>query len=585
MSNFDYARTGGFDRKTEKSKPVPQSRPLRGREKEMAPNEGGGYGFVLDDFARLNRFLILGTEGGSYHVSEKELTKQNLNSVEAALIRDPIRVIDMAVDVLRNGRAFKTDPALFVLARAISYKADLVLTKINVSEHNKAVQIRKYALDQAISVVRQSTQLFHLMKFVQEMRGWGSGLRKAFARWYTEMPEEKLATQVVKYKSRDGVSHRDMLRLAHPKWPSPDRATPEQRTRALILQYVAHPDESILSSPSYRKVLLDAPSGALGQIAAAEELLSLKDTSRESLNRAVHLIGDHRLTHEMVAPELKNSPEIWEALAQHMPMTATLRNLGKMTQVGLISPLSKTEKLIVDRLTSASDIVHSRTHPMQFLIALKQYGMGRGLKGSLVWNPSQNVNAALDQAFQLSFGNVEATGKRLAVAVDVSGSMTMPGYGTVLGLDGWISAELAGAMAFIHMKTEPNSMFLCFDTTARVTDRVHRMSSVQECIQFFRQRGGGTDTSSPLAYLQQNRIDVDAIVTYTDNVTWAGNHHVVGRYKELVQKLAHPVRLINCATSAHSTTDVDPTNSDMFEMAGFDASGPRIVSEFIRGGF
>ena len=39
--------------------PVPQSEPLEG----MVANSAGGYAYPVDDFARLRRFLVLGSEG------------------------------------------------------------------------------------------------------------------------------------------------------------------------------------------------------------------------------------------------------------------------------------------------------------------------------------------------------------------------------------------------------------------------------------------------------------------------------------------------------------------------------------------
>ena len=39
------------------------------------------------------------------------------------------------------------------------------------------------------------------------------------------------------------------------------------------------------------------------------------------------------------------------------------------------------------------------------------------------WNPVREVVDALDAAFYTAFGNVEPTGKRLLLALDVSGSM------------------------------------------------------------------------------------------------------------------------------------------------------------------
>lgn len=44
-------------------------------------NNAGGFVFKVDDLARIRRFLILGTSGGTYYVEEKELTIQNLEAL------------------------------------------------------------------------------------------------------------------------------------------------------------------------------------------------------------------------------------------------------------------------------------------------------------------------------------------------------------------------------------------------------------------------------------------------------------------------------------------------------------------------
>lgn len=40
---------------------TPQSQPIPGQ--PMVPNSAGGYTFAVDDWTRLERFLILGNEG------------------------------------------------------------------------------------------------------------------------------------------------------------------------------------------------------------------------------------------------------------------------------------------------------------------------------------------------------------------------------------------------------------------------------------------------------------------------------------------------------------------------------------------
>jgi 60 kDa SS-A/Ro ribonucleoprotein len=58
--------------------PTRQDRPIPGRQADMAANNAGGYSFQLDRWARLDRFLVLGTDGGTFYVGERDLTVDNL---------------------------------------------------------------------------------------------------------------------------------------------------------------------------------------------------------------------------------------------------------------------------------------------------------------------------------------------------------------------------------------------------------------------------------------------------------------------------------------------------------------------------
>src|SRR5262245_63477671 len=84
----------------------------------QVPNSAGGFAWGVDDWTRLRRFLVLGSEGGSYYAREWELTRTNAQAVERCLQQDGLRAVAEAVRVSVEGRAPKNDPALFVLAMA-----------------------------------------------------------------------------------------------------------------------------------------------------------------------------------------------------------------------------------------------------------------------------------------------------------------------------------------------------------------------------------------------------------------------------------------------------------------------------------
>ena len=69
------------------TKATPPSQPIPGS--AQVPNSAGGYVWSVDDWTRLDRFLILGTEGGTYYISERKLSLDNCDAL-VALSRPPM---------------------------------------------------------------------------------------------------------------------------------------------------------------------------------------------------------------------------------------------------------------------------------------------------------------------------------------------------------------------------------------------------------------------------------------------------------------------------------------------------------------
>src|SRR5437667_5340230 len=193
---INYAKI--FNRRT-----TPQSQPIPGS--NQVRNSGGGYSWQADDWTSLDRFLILGAESGTYYITERDLVKQNHDALVRCIKADGIRAVNRIVEISDSGRAPKNDPAIFALAL--------------VAAHGNT-EAKTLALQNLGKVCRIGTHLFHFAEYVNALRGWGRGLRNAVGRWYVGREVDDLALQAVKYQQRDGWSHGDLLRLAHPKAPS-----------------------------------------------------------------------------------------------------------------------------------------------------------------------------------------------------------------------------------------------------------------------------------------------------------------------------------------------------------------------------
>src|SRR5215470_10643737 len=93
---------------------TPQSESIPG----TVPNSAGGHAFPVDDWVRLDRFLVLGSEGGSYYAGERALTRENAQAVIRCIQADGPRAVARIAAISASGRAPKNDPAIFALTLA-----------------------------------------------------------------------------------------------------------------------------------------------------------------------------------------------------------------------------------------------------------------------------------------------------------------------------------------------------------------------------------------------------------------------------------------------------------------------------------
>ena len=542
---------------------VPQSAPIHGS--DQVPNSAGGYAWAVDEWTRLRRFLILGSEGGSYYASEQKLTRQNANAVVDCIRADGARAVAEIVAVSRDGRAPKNDPAIFALAMAAGLGDE---------------PTRRAALDALPQVCRTGTHLFQFVTFVEGFRGWGRSLRRAVARWYAERAVDRVAYQAVKYRNREGVTHRDVLRLAHPA------------------QRVSTGNPTVDVSPEHARLFEWIVRGGEtdGLPAIVEGYTRAQVASRPKASAS--LIREYRLPREAVRTEHLTSPVVWEALLDDMPMTALIRNLATMTRVGLIAQGSTATSTVVAQLGDVDRIRRARIHPIAVLAALRTYAAGQGVRGRGSWNPIRQVVDALDAAFYTAFGNVEPTGKRMLLALDVSGSMAS---GWVAGVPNLSPRDAAAALALVAASVEPTSEIVGFFagrggwrsggrrqwyggadgiTPLSISPRQRMDDAVRMVTDL---PFGGTDCALPMRYAQKQGLLIDTFVVLTDSETWAGDIHPSTALREYRNATGIDARVVVVGMVSNGFSIADPTDPGMLDVVGFDTATPQLISDFARG--
>src|SRR5437762_1669685 len=492
---------------------TPQSLPIPGS--NQVPNSAGGYSWQVDDWTRFDRFLILSAESGTYYITERDLVKQNHDALVRCIKADGIRAMNRIVEISDSGRAPKNDPAIFALA--------LVAALGNT-------EAKALAFQNLGKVCRIGTHLFHFAEYVNALRGWGRGLRNAVGRWYVSREADELAHQAVKYQQRDGWSHGDLLRLAHPKAPS--------REHEAVFRWMLNGTESLGEREVKRKVRGEDRVVKYDAVGELPKFIEAFEQAKRASSKGeiTKLINEHDLPREAIPTQWLNEVSVWDALLVRMPMTAMIRNLGKMTSLGLLAPFSDAKRLIIQKLRDETALKRARIHPLAVLVAQKFYAQGHGDKGALKWSPVRAVIDALDEAFYATFQNVEPCGKPVLLALDVSGSMA----GSMIAGSCISAREGSAAMALITAVTEPECEIIAFSAPARggyggmhgggepgitrvnLSPRM-RLAEVIKRIEAIPM--GGTDCALPMLWAARNKLNVSGFVTYTDSETWAGNIH------------------------------------------------------------
>lgn len=522
--------------------------------KGLTTTHQGGEAYEIDAWRQLRRFLILGTEGGTFYVNERDLTAKNIEAVERCLNLNPIRTINEIVDVSLEGSAAKQNPAILALAMAASYT--------NTVDPLAGAMVRQYALAQLPKVARYGTTKFMFAEYANALRGWGSALRRGVAALYTGDPLA-LAKDVTKYPSRviseggQAWSHRDLLRLSHP--------TPPTEEHDAIFKYVTK-GEIVVS---------DAPS--VVYLSAVESIKHL-----DNVNVVISLIHEFNLPREVIPTHLLNEPKVWSALltaGNGMPLTAMLRNLGNLGKHGILNPFSDEAQFVVARLGDENAMRRARIHPLDILKAKIVYGSGRSVRGDGEWTPNPTIIDALEKAFYASFGFIEPSNKNVLLALDVSGSMTAGNVGGVVGLKPRIASAV---MAMVTARTEPNYHLFAFSQGFVPIDITASDSLDTVLEKIANMPFQGTDCSLPMRYAQQHRLPVDAFVVYTDSETGGLNpSRALREYRG--RSGQHDAKLIVVGMVANNFSIADPTDPNMLDVVGFDTAAPAVISNFIAG--
>lgn len=508
--------------------------------------------YIVSELEQLRRFIVLGTTGGTYYHSEPDLTLYNAKAIIKLIGSSGPLVVNEIVDFSVNNRAPKKDPALFALALCVVFGSDAT---------------RKLAYKAVEKVCEIPTHLFSFIDYCEKLgeeankgTGWGRARKRTIASWYNSKSTKDLIYHTTKYKQRGGWSNRDILRLAHVK--------PVDRDHDLIYKYITSGE-------------LQFDAEEVSDTEAFDRLVACDEVMRaESVEQVCELITKFNLVREHIPTEWLKEPQVWEALLPKMPLNALVRNLGRLSNLGLLEKNSACTMSALDKLADTIAIKKAKVHPFNVLVAHTMYSKGgEGGLGKLRWKPNSQITSALDDLYYSSFDYVEPANKRFMLAIDVSGSMT---WTKIAGTDVMMCSEGAAAMGMTIARTEPESHIVAFSGNLSKLP-IDRKSSLKEAFQAVRsQVFGGTDCSLPMTYALKNKLDIDCFVVITDNENNYSKSPSES-LREYRSQMGIDARLIVVSMAGSYRTIADPNDKGMLDISGFDSAGPRILRDFAAG--
>lgn len=521
---------------------------------DQVENSAGGFVFATSPLENLRRFLILGTDGGTYYASERDLTKTNVEFLQKALDEGVNEYVHEVVEISDQGRAPKNSQAIFALAFAMA----------NATSGKDVIR------SAVPRVCRTSTHLFEFAQYVENLAGWGRAKRGAVADWYVGKDAGQVAFQAIKYRQRNGWTHRDLLRLAHPG--------ADTKGKAAVYDWI-----------SGRGLKEGAPE-ILGQF---EEMQAAK-----SVEQVVSLIERTSLPWETIPTEFLKDLRVWRALFDkgNLGQTALLRNVTRFAKLGAFDSMTFA-RAYGNALKDQEALARGRIHPISVLSALRVYEKGTPVRDSYYgygrtqkdWSTNGVIADSLEEAFYGSFKSVRSSGKRQMLALDVSGSMTTP----VTGVPGLSCREASAVMAMVTARTEDFYDILGFTSGGRggwgrdgvltdlgfsAKDSLSTAINKVSGLSF-----GGTDCALPMVYAKERSLEIDTFVVYTDSETWAGRVQPFQALKDYRKASGIDAKLIVVGMASNGFSIADPKDPGMLDVVGLDSAAPQIISEFSRG--
>lgn len=280
--------------------------------------------------------------------------------------------------------------------------------------------------------------------------------------------------------------------------------------------------------------------------------------------------------------------EQWKFIARQASWRQTVKNLNTFVRHGLDKDPS-ISRMIEERLMNVELIEKAKAMPYELLAAF--------INAESI---PRSWQQALRLAMELSVVNVPFSDAKVAVLVDVSGSMNNSISGNRKGATSKIRCiDCAALLASIIQRQMPNATVILFDKVVRTEPQyqiVKHRTILDNAEAVGRINGGATKYQAALAYVNQLNTPFDLIVTVSDYESWLDDNDFYGvwdnsragsgaayEWAKFARKYPK-ARLINIDITPNKTTQVK-SDYRVMNVGGFSQDVVELVLDVANGGF
>lgn len=526
---------------------------------------------VIAPELQIKRFLNYGREAPFYQPGDRFLNKyfepDCLTSVEALIaqgcdLAPPIYIIKAFSD------GYSAHPESLVYALAFC------------TRHTN-FKLRKYAYIAFKTVCKSSENLFLFVKFASDLaaphKGWGHGWRQVVNNWYLKQNPLELAKNVTRHRGRHFWTHRDIIKLSHPR--SLDIA------KQAVLKYI------MAGLEVARNEFGDKPDAqpVLNYLQAVEDF---KHTKEE--DQAARLLEMHDLTLEHIPMHLIKSKEVWAALVPRLPLDVLLRNIKRLARMHFLRNNHIVTTRVLQTLQDQTAIAECNLHPAQVLITLRNFMLSSSRFKYVETDaskplkplppPNPKIIEALTQLLESSFKLLVPTGMRYLVVVDTRASMLQGKCWQCSSVPPLLAATL---LTMSLVKVERDVTVMAFGIGAIVPVELTKEMSLQQAHDKLKEIPSTTmELSQPLTWATTSVKKVDVFIIITDNHLRGVNSKPCDALKEYRSVVDMPnTKFVTVALATQDFKVAHPDDPGMLDIAGFDGKVPRVIEAFSRGAF